>query len=105
MEIDVHDRWYVELDQRPVAIIANPADAEMFWFTWDVGIDFNAVLGCSLLISRAKANANAGKECRKGGHRDQDQSQVKLKSFFMSSVHSAILTRRVRRAVNVARSC
>lgn len=36
MEIEAHDRWYVELDERPVAMIANPADADMFWFTWDV---------------------------------------------------------------------
>lgn len=34
--IDPLDRWYVELDERPVALIVNPAAADMFWFTWDV---------------------------------------------------------------------
>ena len=34
--ISESDRWYVQLDSRPVAIIENPTDADMFWFTWDV---------------------------------------------------------------------
>lgn len=34
--IDADDCWFVELDGQPVALIANPADADMFWFTWDV---------------------------------------------------------------------
>jgi hypothetical protein len=34
------DRWLVLLDGQPVAMIDNPQDADMFWFTWDVhGID------------------------------------------------------------------
>lgn len=36
MSISEPDRWYVQLDGRPVAIIENPTDADMFWFTWDV---------------------------------------------------------------------
>jgi hypothetical protein len=36
MSIRESDRWYVQLDGRPVAIIENPTDADMFWFTWDV---------------------------------------------------------------------
>ena len=36
MSISESDRWYVQLDGRPVAIIENPIDADMFWFTWDV---------------------------------------------------------------------
>jgi hypothetical protein len=36
MSINESDRWYVQLDGRPVAIIENPMDADMFWFTWDV---------------------------------------------------------------------
>jgi hypothetical protein len=36
MSISKSDRWYVQLDGRPVAIIENPIDADMFWFTWDV---------------------------------------------------------------------
>jgi hypothetical protein len=36
LSISESDRWYVQLDGHPVAIIENPADAEMFWFTWDV---------------------------------------------------------------------
>jgi hypothetical protein len=34
--IDKLDRWFVELDEQPVALITNPADADLFWFTWDV---------------------------------------------------------------------
>ena len=34
--IDAKDRWFVELDGAPVAMIANPVDTDMFWFTWDV---------------------------------------------------------------------
>ena len=36
MSISQSDRWYVQLDGRPVAIIENPTGADMFWFTWDV---------------------------------------------------------------------
>jgi hypothetical protein len=36
LEICEADRWYVQLDGVPVAVIFNPADADMFWFTWDV---------------------------------------------------------------------
>ena len=36
MSISKSDRWYLQFDGRPVAIIENPIDAEMFWFTWDV---------------------------------------------------------------------
>ena len=32
--IEPDDRWYVEIDEHPVAIIDNPADSDMFWFTW-----------------------------------------------------------------------
>ncbi|MCA9195450.1 MAG: hypothetical protein KDB03_26950 [Planctomycetales bacterium] len=34
--IEPSDRWYVEIDDRPVAIIDNPVDAEMFWFKWQL---------------------------------------------------------------------
>lgn len=36
MLISESDRWYVQLDGRPVAIIEHPTDADMFWFTWEV---------------------------------------------------------------------
>jgi hypothetical protein len=36
LSISESDRWYVQLDGHPVAIIENPTDADMFWFTWDV---------------------------------------------------------------------
>jgi hypothetical protein len=36
MSISATDRWYVQLDDHPVAVIENPIDADMFWFTWDV---------------------------------------------------------------------
>ncbi len=36
MSISEFDRWYVQLDGRPVAIIEDPIEADMFWFTWDV---------------------------------------------------------------------
>ena len=36
LSISESDRWYVQLDGLPVAIIENPTDADMFWFTWDV---------------------------------------------------------------------
>ena len=35
-EIDAADRWFVELDEQPVAMISNPAGDEMFWLTWDI---------------------------------------------------------------------
>ncbi len=34
--INASDCWFVELDKQPVAMILNPAGADMFWFTWDV---------------------------------------------------------------------
>ena len=34
--VDIADQWYVLLDGGPVAVLDNPKDAEMFWFTWDV---------------------------------------------------------------------
>jgi hypothetical protein len=34
--IEPSDRWYVEIDEQPVAIIDNPADSGMFWFTWEL---------------------------------------------------------------------
>jgi hypothetical protein len=34
--IDQADRWFVEVDKQAVAVIANPAPSDMFWFTWDI---------------------------------------------------------------------
>lgn len=34
--ISPDDEWYVELDGKAVAILSNPRDADMFWFTWDI---------------------------------------------------------------------
>ncbi|MBI1248634.1 hypothetical protein GC197_12440 [bacterium] len=34
--VEPSDCWYVEVDDKPVALIANPADEEMFWITWDL---------------------------------------------------------------------
>jgi hypothetical protein len=34
--IEASDRWYVEIDGQPVAIIDSPVDSEMFWFTWQL---------------------------------------------------------------------
>jgi hypothetical protein len=34
--IEPSDRWYVEIDDQPVAIIDNPVDAEMYWFKWQL---------------------------------------------------------------------
>ena len=34
--VEETDRWLVELDGQAVAMIANPADSDMFWYTWDV---------------------------------------------------------------------
>jgi hypothetical protein len=34
--IDAADRWFVLLNGEPVAMLSNPHDADMFWFTWDV---------------------------------------------------------------------
>jgi hypothetical protein len=34
--IEPSDRWYVEIDDHPVAIIDNPVDADMYWFTWQL---------------------------------------------------------------------
>jgi|SRR6056297_2036992 len=34
--IEPSDRWYVEIDEQPVAIIDNPANSDMFWFTWEL---------------------------------------------------------------------
>jgi hypothetical protein len=34
--IEPSDRWYVEIDDHPVAIIDNPVDAEVFWFKWQL---------------------------------------------------------------------
>lgn len=34
--IEPSDRWYVEIDDHPVAIIDNPVDAEMYWFKWQL---------------------------------------------------------------------
>lgn len=34
--IDASDRWFVLLDGEAVAMLSNPQDADMFWFTWEV---------------------------------------------------------------------
>ena len=34
--ISGNDEWYVELDGNPVAVLSNPLDAEMFWYTWEI---------------------------------------------------------------------
>lgn len=34
--IEPGDRWYVEIDNQPVALIDSPVDFEMFWFTWQM---------------------------------------------------------------------
>ena len=36
LAISESDEWYVELDGKPVAVLSNPRDADMFWFTWDI---------------------------------------------------------------------
>jgi hypothetical protein len=35
--VELADEWLVELDGKPVAILSNPRDNDMFWFTWDIG--------------------------------------------------------------------
>jgi hypothetical protein len=34
--VEETDRWFVELDGHAVAMIANPVDADMFWYTWEL---------------------------------------------------------------------
>ncbi|MHB8863245.1 MAG: hypothetical protein ACYC6N_12615 [Pirellulaceae bacterium] len=35
--VELTDEWLVELDGKPVALLFNPRDNDMFWFTWDIG--------------------------------------------------------------------
>ncbi|WP_166827368.1 hypothetical protein [Thalassoroseus pseudoceratinae] len=34
--VDEFDEWFVLIDGTPVALLKNPEDADMFWFTWEV---------------------------------------------------------------------
>lgn len=34
--IERTDAWYVQLDGEPVALIDDPQDDDMFWFTWRI---------------------------------------------------------------------
>lgn len=35
--VELTDEWLVELDGKPVAILSDPRDNDMFWFTWAIG--------------------------------------------------------------------
>jgi hypothetical protein len=36
VSIDKSDRWFVLLDGQAVAMIDNPEDRDMFWFSWQI---------------------------------------------------------------------
>lgn len=38
LSIEPTDRWYVQLDGEPVALLDDPRDSDMFWFTWRISL-------------------------------------------------------------------